>query len=616
MCGIIAVFGLTPREARELRARIITLQKRLRHRGPDWSGVEVQPTAILAHERLGIVDPESGNQPLLDDSGDTALAANGEIYNHQETRRKFPNYPFRTHSDCESILPLYKSHGVDCASMLDGQFAFVISDASSGRYYAARDPIGINPLYYGHDESGRMWFASEMKALKDDCPTFQCFPPGHYYDSVTRKFVQYYKPAWYTGLGGVPAASPLVLSRLRDSLIAAVEKRLMTDVPWGVLLSGGLDSSLVASIASRLAYKRERLAANGNPAPGRGAQTFFPRMHSFCIGLEGSPDLAAAQKVADFLKTVHHSYTFTVQEGLDAYSDVIYHLETYDVTTVRAATPMYLMMRKIKACGVKMVLSGEGADEVMAGYLYFHKAPSREELFHETVRKLKDLHYYDCLRANKSAMAWGVEARVPFLDVDWLETAMTLDPVHKMSGTHPDRTNQTGPDGTRRIEKWALREAFHDKDNPWLPESVLFRQKEQFSDGVGYSWIDSIKARAADRVTDQMLESAPHRFPHNTPKTKEAYYIRKIFEGHFPQKSAECTVPGGPSIACSSAKAVEWDESFRRMVEECDGECSGRAVMDVHNAGYKEGDVRTGKGEGQALSPRGGPPAAKRARAS
>ena len=413
-----------------------------------------------------------------------------------------------------------------------------------------------------------------MKALKDQCVDFKQFPPGHFYDSETKTFTRYYAPKWYM-VKEVPKA-PLDFKKLRDVLTRAVEKRLMTDVPWGVLLSGGLDSSLIASIASRLLYKKQQ----------ENKMLKHHQMHTFSIGLKGSPDLAAARKVADFLQSVHHEMTFTVQDGLDAVRDVIYHLETYDVTTVRAATPMYLMSRKIKACGIKMVLSGEGADEIMAGYLYFHKAPNGEELFHETVRKLKDLMYFDCLRANKSTMAWGVEARVPFLDKEWLDYSMNLDPVHKLCGTHPDG---------KRIEKWALRKAFDDKDKPYLMDSVLWRQKEQFSDGVGYNWIDSLKANANTAVSDQQMKSAKHRFPHNTPGTKEAYYVRRIFEEHYPQPAACHTVPspggasatgaGGASIACSTAKALEWDETFKKMAAMTNGECSGRAVMDVHESG-------------------------------
>lgn len=522
------------------------------------------------------MDPESGDQPLIDNSGDVAVAANGEIYNHGELRKSFADYKFKTGSDCEVILPLFK-FGKDSAEWvkkLDGQFAFVVSDGSSGAFVAARDPIGIAPLYYGHGTDGEMWFSSELKALKEQCTDFKQFPPGHVYDSRTKKFTRYFKPSWF--MSPVVPNEKLVLSKVREVLTRAVDKRLMSDVPWGVLLSGGLDSSLVASIASRLLYERKQ----------KNKMMQHHRMHSFSIGLTGSPDLAAARKVADFLQTVHHEMVFTVQDGLDAVRDVIYHLETYDVTTVRAATPMYLMSRKIKACGIKMVLSGEGADEVMAGYLYFHKAPNGKELFHETVRKLKDLCYFDCLRANKSCMAWGVESRVPFLDREWLDMAMMMDPVEKMCGTHPDG---------KRIEKWALRKAFDDKEKPYLMDSVLWRQKEQFSDGVGYNWIDSLKAHANKSVSDSQMKSAKHRYAHNTPGTKEAYFIRRIFEEHYPEPAARLTVPspggasgsGSASIACSTAKAIEWDESFKKMAAATNGECSGRAVMDVHESGYK-----------------------------
>jgi len=582
MCGILCVLGLSgPQAVQEARPKVRVLQKRLRHRGPDWSGTHAQSSAVLGHERLGIMDPESGDQPLLDTSGDVAIAVNGEIYNHGDLRKTFSDYKFKTGSDCEVILPLYHKHGEknigEWVSQLDGQFAFVLSDASKGFYMAARDPIGIASLYYGYGTDGEMWFASELKALKEQCTHFEQFPPGHFYDSRTKKFTPYFQPKWYVS-EKIPTA-PLVYAKIREVLTRAVEKRLMSDVPWGVLLSGGLDSSLVASIASRILYKRKQQNKTA---------LVYPKMHSFSIGLEGSPDLAAARKVADFLQTVHHEMTFTVQDGLDAVRDVIYHLETYDVTTVRAATPMYLMSRKIKACGIKMVLSGEGADEVMAGYLYFHKAPSSTELFHETVRKLKDLTYFDCLRANKSTMAWGVEARVPFLDKDWLDLAMNLDPKHKMC---------VDDAGKKRMEKWVLRKAFDDKERPYLMDSVLWRQKEQFSDGVGYSWIDSLKAHANASVSDQQMKSAKHRFPLNTPGTKEAYFIRRIFEEHFPEPAARKSVPspggasasgsGTASIACSTAKAIEWDETFKKMAAMTNGECSGRAVMDVHESGYK-----------------------------
>jgi len=519
--------------------------------------VHVQPRAILAHERLGIVDPESGHQPLL--GGDRALAVNGEIYNHTALRASFGDYPFTTHSDCEVILPLYEAKGDDCVHDLDGVFAFVLSDARTGDFLVARDPMGVVPLYYGTGRDGGLWFASELKAIADLCEQFHVFPPGHLWSQATGKPVRWYRPDWF---GPEVPVAPLELSALRAAFEEAVVKRMMSDVPWGVLLSGGLDSSLVASVAARHAARRVE----------DGSTAWWPRVHSFCIGLEGSPDLAAAQEVADFLGTAHHAFTFTIQDGLDALSEVIRHLETYDVTTIRASTPMYLMTRKIKALGIKMVLSGEGADEIFGGYLYFHKAPDAAAFHRENVDKLKTLHLYDCLRANKSTMAWGVEVRVPFLDRDFLDFALGFDPTHKLSGTHPDGA---------RIEKHILRAAFDDHDDPWLPASVLWRQKEQFSDGVGYGWIDALKDHAETVVTDAMLERAQLRFPYNPPPTKEAYMYRALFQEHYPQASAIESVPGGPSIACSTPTAIAWDEAFANMADP-----SGRAVAGVHNDAY------------------------------
>lgn len=566
MCGILCVLQVD-NVSETLRRKVCRLQKILKHRGPDWSGIHTFSHAILAHERLGIVDPTSGDQPILGVGGTVAVSANGEIYNHQSLRRSYA-YDYKTGSDCEPLIPLYLKNKADpgeWVSYLDGQYAFTLYDSQANYFIIARDPIGICPLYYGYGENGELWVSSELKAIRNECQTFQQFPPGHYLDPHAKAPVPFFSAGWYTH-PQVPKLG-LNLARIRDTLTAAVGKRLMTDVPWGVLLSGGLDSSLVASIATRLLKDKTRV---------------YDKMHTFSVGLKGSPDLRAAQDVAKFIGSIHHEFTFTVQNGLDVLRDVIYYLETYDVTTVRAATPMFLMARKIKACGIKMVLSGEGADEVMAGYLYFHKAPSPEELFHETVRKLKDLMYFDCLRANKSMMAWGVEARVPFLDRDWLDLAMELDPVHKMSGTHPERP---------KMEKWVLREAFSDPKNPYLPDSVLWRQKEQFSDGVGYNWIGSLKAHADKEVTDRQLANARHKFPYNTPKTKEAYYIRNIFEEFYPESPAVRSVPspggksssGTASVACSTAAAIAWDQSFMDMAKQTNGECSGRAVIGVHN---------------------------------
>ena len=558
MCGILAVTNTDNAADKELRKRVLTLSRRLRHRGPDWSGLEVQPRALLAHERLGIVDPESGQQPLLDPTGNVALVVNGEIYNHKAIRARYPDYPFKTGSDCEVILPLWEDLGPELVHELDGMFAFVLCDARTGAVFAARDHMGIVPLYIGYGRDGATWFASEMKALKDDCERFEVFEPGLRY--VDGDLQRWFEPEWHSDR--VPTA-PLDVGKLKQAFEDAVVKRMMSDVPWGVLLSGGLDSSLVASIAARHAARR--VEDDGE------SEAWWPRLHSFSIGLVGSPDVAAARKVADLLGTAHHEYTFTVQEGLDALPEVIWHLETFDVTTIRASTPMYLMARKIRALGVKMVLSGEGADEIFGGYLYFHKAPDAAEFHHENVRKLKSLHLYDCLRANKSASAWGVETRVPFLDKAFLEIALSFDPTEKMASTHPD-----GP----RIEKHVLRAAFDTPDNPYLPDEILWRQKEQFSDGVGYGWIDSLKAHAEEEVTDQMMAQAPNRFPDNTPATKEAYLFRSIFEEHFPQPSARATVPGGPSIACSTPTAIAWDESFAQMADP-----SGRAVG-VHDDAY------------------------------
>jgi asparagine synthase (glutamine-hydrolysing) len=568
MCGILAILGSTlPEDV--LRQRAIECSKRIRHRGPDWTGVCLQKIQnasgkqlinILCHERLSIVDLNSGEQPLLNEDETLALAVNGEIYNHVALRSSLlKNHKFKTGSDCEPILYMFEEEGAACVSKLDGMFSFVLSDSKTGEYLVARDHVGITSLYYGYGKDGSMWFSSELKSIKDDCPTFYEFPPGHYYESKTKQFTPWYSPKWYSE-EYVPSTE-LDYKLLRDTLEKAVVKRLMTDVPYGVLLSGGLDSSLVAALASRHVNKRVE--------DGETSQAWWPRLHSFTIGLKDSPDIKAAQEVADFLGTVHHSWTFTVQQGIDALVDVIYHLETYDVTTIRASTPMYLMSRRIKATGVKMVLSGEGADEVFGGYLYFHKAPNKEELHKETVRKIKSLHYYDCLRAHKSTMAWGVEGRVPFLDRAFLEVAMNLDPAEKLIKKEENR-----------YEKYILRKAFDDKENPLLPHHLLWRQKEQFSDGVGYSWIDSLKKYADESVSDDQFAVASHRFPVNTPMTKEAFLYRSIFEKLYPQTNAVPLVPWGPSVACSSPIAAEWDKAWKGKADP-----SGRAVIDVHQDG-------------------------------
>ncbi len=566
MCGILAVFN-SPENPDTLRARVVALAKLVRHRGPDWSGVHLQRNPksngrrvvnVLAHERLAIVDPEGGAQPLLNETGNVALSVNGEIYNHQELEKSLrQEHRFATRSDCEVIVHLYEERGAGFLDDLDGVFAFVLADETTGEVVAARDPIGVVPMYWGWGRDGSVWFASEMKALRDVCPRFEQFPPGHVW--AGGKLRRYFNPSWIT-TEEIPAGTPTA-EEIRSALDAAVVKRLMSDVPFGVLLSGGLDSSLVSSIVARHADKRVEDKMQSS--------AWWPRVHSFCIGLEGAPDLENARRVAEFLGTAHHEYCYTVQEGLDALSDVIYHIETYDVTTIRASTPMYLMARKIKAMGVKMVFTGEGADEVFGGYLYFHKAPNPEELFRETVRKVLKLHHYDCLRANKSMAAWGVEARVPFLDTRFLEFAMNIDPSLKMSNP-----------STNRIEKNMLRSSFDTPDDPYLPESVLWRQKEQFSDGVGYGWIDGLKSYAESRVSDAMLEAAPHRFPENTPRTKEAYLYRSIFEEHFPQPAAVAAVVVEPSIACSTATALTWEKAWEGMADP-----SGRAV-DSHVAAY------------------------------
>ncbi|WP_130618802.1 asparagine synthase B [Dyella amyloliquefaciens] len=552
MCSIFGMFDLQPGDdLASLRQQALELSQRQRHRGPDWSGVFVDAGVILVHERLAIVDPASGAQPLRSRDGELALAVNGEIYNHRELRAA-SGYDFTTGSDCEVINALYREQGspAEWVGRLNGIFAFALWDSEAARYVIARDPIGVCPLYWGHDSVGRLCVASEMKALVGICADVAPFPPGHVYDSVDGELHRYYRKDWrdYARTEGHAVSS----DALREAFEQAVHRQLMTDVPYGVLLSGGLDSSLVAACAARFA--RRRVEDNDQ------AEAWWPRLHSFAIGLEGSPDLAAAQVAADALGTVHHGFVYTFWEGLDALPEVIRHIETYDVTTIRASTPMYLLARRIKAMGVKMVLSGEGSDEIFGGYLYFHKAPSAEAFHEETVRKLDALHSYDCLRANKSMMAWGVEARVPFLDLEFLDVAMGMDARHKMAGQG-------------RMEKAVLREAFQGA----LPDSILWRQKEQFSDGVGYGWIDGLKAHAEQTVSDREFAAAATRYPHNTPATKEAYLYRRIFEKFYPGQACAETVPGGKSIACSSPAALAWDPAFAAAADP-----SGRAVRDVH----------------------------------
>ncbi|MFT4732103.1 MAG: asparagine synthase (glutamine-hydrolyzing) [Gammaproteobacteria bacterium] len=557
MCGIFGILDIKT-DVSELRTQALELSKLLRHRGPDWSGIWHNDNAILCHERLAIVDVDTGAQPLISSNGNQVLAVNGEIYNHKDLESKLTNpYDFQTKSDCEIIIPLYQQEGLGFIDRLEGMFSFVLYDQENNTYLIARDHMGIIPLYTGFDEFGNFYVASEMKALVPVCKTVQEFPPGHYLSSTDGKLVKYYERDWmsYDNVKD----NETNLDDLKVAFEKAVKSHLMSDVPYAVLLSGGLDSSLVSAVAARYVAKRVEDEDKSD--------AWWPRLHSFAVGLEGAPDLIAAKKVANMIGTVHHEIHFTIQEGLDAIRDVIYHLETYDTTTIRAATPMYLMTRKIKAMGIKMVLSGEGADEIFGGYLYFHKAPNAKELHEETVRKLDRLHLFDCARANKSTSAWGVEARVPFLDKNFMDVAMRLNPQDKMC---------VGG----RMEKWILRKAFD--DDTYLPAEVLWRQKEQFGDGVGYSWIDSIREFVEIEVSDQKIASAQFRFPINTPDTKEGYYYRTIFEDYFPQESAAKCVPSGKSIACSTVEALEWDESFKAAADP-----SGRSMKSIHSGEFK-----------------------------
>lgn len=554
MCGIVCAFDLKE-PSEKLRPQLLEMSKKVRHRGPDWNGIYADEQAILAHERLAIVDPASGKQPLFSADGKLVLAANGEIYNHQELRKQFEDkYKFQTQSDCEVILALYQEKGVDFVDEMNGIFGFALYDSEKDEYFIARDHMGIIPLYIGWDKNGTFYVASELKALEGTCSKIELFPPGHYMHSSTGEFVRWYKRDWME-YGNVKE-NETSIEALHDALSAAVKRQLMSDVPYGVLLSGGLDSSVTSAIAKK--YSQMRVES------GDTKEAWWPQLHSFSVGLEGSPDLAAAQKVADHIGTVHHEIKFTIQEGLDAIKDVIYNLETYDITTIRASTPMYLMARVIKSMGIKMVLSGEGADELFGGYLYFHKAPSPKDFHEETVRKLDKLHMYDCLRANKSLAAWGIEGRVPFLDKEFMDVAMRINPKDKMITSE-------------RMEKWVVRKAFED----YLPESVAWRQKEQFSDGVGYSWIDTLKALVEEEITDEQMKNAHFKFPIQTPTTKEEYYYRSIFEGHFPSDAAALSVPQEPSVACSTKIALEWDEAFKNM-----NDPSGRAVAQVHEDAY------------------------------
>ncbi|WP_294429703.1 asparagine synthase B [uncultured Treponema sp.] len=612
MCGFVGAFDLASGGKPvaeglkdELRSQVLEMSKKIRHRGPDWSGVYTGDNAILSHERLSIVDPLSGKQPLVSDDGKIILAANGEIYNHKEIRAEFNgSYNFLTGSDCEAIIPLYKKYResgnfTEMIEKLSGIFAFALYDSENDVYLIARDEIGVIPLYQGWDKAGRYYVASELKALEGECQTIEEFPTGHYLYSGGESLplspaadassatpsagtprnaptapapVRWYKRDWesFDAVKNNPRATdekgevinPSVIEKVRNGLESAVKAQLMSDVPYGVLLSGGLDSSIIAAITQK--FSKKRVESDSKES------AWWPRLHSFAVGLEGSPDLIAAQKAADYIGTVHHEVHFTIQEALDALPDVIYHIETYDITTVRASTPMYLLARVIKSMGIKMVLSGEGSDELFGGYLYFHKAPNAQEFHEELVRKMSKLHLYDCLRANKSLMAWGVEGRVPFLDKDFIDIAMSLNPSDKM--------NIKLPDGKQRMEKWILRKAFEDL----LPESIAWRQKEQFSDGVGYNWIDTLKKMTEEKVSDAEFARRENRFPVNPPKTKEEYYYREIYSRLFPSDSAARCVPHEAGVACSTAKALEWDATWKNMDEP-----SGRAISGVHTDAYK-----------------------------
>ena len=584
MCGFVGAFDLNSGSQpineglkEELRNQVLEMSKKIRHRGPDWSGVYTGNNAIISHERLSIVDPLSGKQPLVSDDQKIILAANGEIYNHKDIRKEFEGkYNFQTGSDCEAIIPLYKKYreSGNFAAMvekLSGIFEFALYDSEKDVYLICRDEIGVIPLYQGWDKEGHYYVASELKALEGECVTIEEFPNGHYFYSKDEKPVRWYKRDWesYDAVKSAAKATdekgdvinPAVIEKVKNSLESAVKAQLMSDVPYGVLLSGGLDSSIIAAITQK--FSKKRVESDSKEA------AWWPQLHSFAIGLEGSPDLIAAQKAADYIGTIHHEVHFTIQEALDALPDVIYHIETYDITTVRASTPMYLLARVIKSMGIKMVLSGEGSDELFGGYLYFHKAPNAQEFHEELVRKMSKLHLYDCLRANKSLMAWGVEGRVPFLDKDFIDIAMRVNPTDKM--------NIKMPDGKQRMEKWIIRKAFEDM----LPDSIAWRQKEQFSDGVGYNWIDTLKKMTEEKVSDAEFARRENRFPVNPPKTKEEYYYREIYSRLFPSDSAAKVVPHEAGVACSTAKALEWDAAWKNMDEP-----SGRAIAGVHDKAY------------------------------
>jgi asparagine synthase (glutamine-hydrolysing) len=554
MCGIVCALDLK-QDSDFLRPQVLKMSKKVRHRGPDWSGIYETKNALLAHERLAIVDPASGNQPIFSEDRSLVLAANGEIYNHRALKENLSiDYNFQTNSDCEIILALYKEKGVDFLDDLNGIFGFVLYDETNDQYLVARDHMGIIPLYMGWDKFGTFYIASELKALEGVCNKIEIFPPGHFLFSRDSKPVRWYERDWmnYEAVSN----NKTDLNLLQDALENAVHRQLMSDVPYGVLLSGGLDSSITSALAKK--YSKNRIESDDQKA------AWYPQLHSFAVGLIGSPDLKASKLVADHIGSIHHEVTFTIQEGLDAIKDVIFHLETYDVTTVRASTPMYLLARVIKSMGIKMVLSGEGADEIFGGYLYFHKAPNAEEFHKETVRKLEKLYQYDCLRANKSLAAWGIEGRVPFLDKEFIDIAMRINPKDKMIDKN-------------KMEKWVLRKSFES----YLPPSVAWRQKEQFSDGVGYDWIDSLKELVDVKVSDEMFSNAKFTFPFQTPISKEEYFYRAIFEEHFPSETAAKTVPSVPSVACSSPLALEWDKSFKNM-----NDPSGRSISNVHLESY------------------------------
>ncbi|MDG1032567.1 MAG: asparagine synthase B [Flavobacteriaceae bacterium] len=554
MCGIVCALDLK-QPSDLLRPQVLEMSKKVRHRGPDWNGIHCGKNVLLAHERLAIVDPASGNQPIYSDDKNLILAANGEIYNHQELKAQLSSdYTFQTNSDCEIILALYREKGVNFIDDLNGIFGFVLYDEKNDEYLIARDHMGIIPLYMGWDKYGTFYISSELKALEGICNKIEIFPPGHLMSSKDNKLVKWYDRDWMK-FDSVKNNNTSI-DDLQIALENAVHRQLMSDVPYGVLLSGGLDSSITSALAKK--YSKKRVESNDVKS------AWYPQLHSFAVGLKGSPDLIAAQKVADHIDSIHHEITFTVQEGLDAIKDVIYHLETYDVTTIRASTPMYLMARVIKSMGIKMVLSGEGADEIFGGYLYFHKAPDSKEFHEETVRKLDKLYQYDCLRANKSLAAWGIEGRVPFLDKEFIDVAMRINPKDKMITSE-------------KMEKWVLRKSFEN----YLPDSVAWRQKEQFSDGVGYDWIDSLKDLVNEKVSDDMFKNAKFTFPFQTPMSKEEYYYRSIFEEHFPSETSATTVPSVPSVACSTPIALEWDKAFKNL-----NDPSGRSVSNVHNDSY------------------------------